>query len=78
MAINGRIEYSSPTVQAAFDDTFTLAGLHATEGLSDGTAISLEPAAAMYAFWRGLTDSMPQVPVVAAAGTKIQHPGYQE
>ena len=78
MAINGRVEYSSPTVQASFDDRFTLAGLHATEGLADGTAISLEPAAAMYAFWRGLTDSMPQVPLVAAAGTKIQHPGYRE
>jgi NADPH-dependent glutamate synthase beta subunit-like oxidoreductase len=78
LAINGRVEYSSPSVQAAFDDTFTLQGLHAKEGLAEGTVISLEPAAVMYALWRGIEGSMPQVPLVTAAGTKIEPPGYQE
>jgi len=28
--------------------------------------------------WKGLDQSMPQIPVAGVAGTKIEHPAYAE
>jgi hypothetical protein len=32
----------------------------------------------MFAVWKGLDQSMPQIPVAVGAGTRIEHPAYAE
>ena len=78
MSINGSVEYSSPAVSATFDGSFALESATPGASLSDGDAVSLTPAATMFAVWKGLDQSMPQLPVAAVGGTRIEHPAYAE
>jgi NADPH-dependent glutamate synthase beta subunit-like oxidoreductase len=78
MAINGSVEYSSPQVTATFDGSFELVSATPADSLADGDAVSLTAAATMFAVWKGLDQSMPQIPVAVGAGTRIEHPAYAE
>jgi len=78
LSINGSVEYVSPSVEATFDDALNPVEVRAGADAADGDSISLEPAAAMYAFWKGLASSMPQVPLAASGGTRVEHPGYRD
>ena len=73
LSINGSIEYSSPAVSVAFEDGFVVSSAEAVDGASDG-AVSLEPAATMYALWKGIAESMPEIPNAEAGGTRIGAP----
>ncbi len=74
MSINGSVEYSSPKVTATFDPSFELTSAAAGSGATDGETVSLEAAATMFALWRGLDASMPEIPVAGDGGTKIEAP----
>lgn len=76
---NGAIEYTTPTITAKLDAT-TLALLEATPtaAASEGEVLSLQPAAVMATLLRGVRTSLPHIPVVAAGGTFVAHPGYKE
>ena len=79
LAINGRVEYSAPALHAVLEsETLAFVSAQPGTGAVDGQDLSLEPAAQMYALWRGLDGSMPQIPMAGVAGTKVSHPGYQE
>jgi len=75
MSVNGSVEYTAPQVTATFDASFALVSAEPGPSPADGE-ISLEPAGTMYALWRGLASSMPQVPVSTADGTRIQAPAF--
>ena len=74
LSMNGSIEYSAPNVDASFDGSFDLQSATAAESAADGTGVSLEPAATMFALWKGLDSSMPEVPTFSEAGTRIPAP----
>jgi hypothetical protein len=74
MSIDGAVEYTSPTVSASFDASFTVVSAAPGDAATDGGAVSLEPAATMYAVWRGLEGSMPQIPIATKGGTRITAP----
>ncbi len=79
LSINGRVEYSSPDLVATLEpETLALVSAEATAAVVDGQVLSLDRAAQMYAFWRGLDQSMPQLPFAGAEGSKVGHPGYRE
>ncbi|MDJ0954336.1 MAG: FAD-dependent oxidoreductase [Acidimicrobiia bacterium] len=79
LAVNGQVEYSAPAVSAVLEpETLALVSAAASAGTVDGQILSLEPAAQMYALWRGLDNSMSHLPVAGVAGTKVGHPGYEE
>ena len=79
LAINGQVEYSAPALRATLAaDTLELITAAPGESAAEGQSVSLEQAAQMYAFWRGLSGSMPQVPTAGVEGTKVAHPGYEE
>ena len=52
--------------------------MSATPGASatEGDVVSLAAAATMYAVWKGLDESMPYLPIVDGAGTRIGQPAY--
>jgi len=78
---NGSIEYSSPRFTATLEkDTFELLQATPTQ-TGEGETLSLQAAADMYILMRGISGSLPHLPVVAAdgsVGTRIPHPGYEE
>ncbi|MEN8239933.1 MAG: FAD-dependent oxidoreductase, partial [Actinomycetota bacterium] len=74
MSINGAVEYSSPTISASFDDRFDLLSVSPGDAATQGAEVSLEPAATMYAVWRGLDGSMPEIPFATDSGTRIPSP----
>jgi NADPH-dependent glutamate synthase beta subunit-like oxidoreductase len=79
LAINGRVEYSAPALQATLEnETLAFVSAEPGTGTVDGQMLTLEPAAQMYALWRGLDGSMPHIPMAGNEGTKVGHPGYQE
>jgi putative selenate reductase len=78
MSINGSVEYTSPDVTATFDDSFDLISAAPGASLADGDAVSLIAAATMFAVWKGLDRSMPQIPVAVEDGTRIDHPAYAQ
>ncbi len=78
MSINGSVEYVSPAVTASFDSAFALVSASPGSAVSDGDSVSLDAAATMFAVWKGLDDSMPQIPVATDDGTRIDHPAYAE
>lgn len=79
MAINGSVEYSAPGLRATLErETLAVMSVEAGDRALDGQHLSLEPAAKMYALWRGLQQSMPQLPVAGVAGSRVGHPGYEE
>jgi putative selenate reductase len=74
----GRLEYTTPRVRAVLDSD-TLALVEATPtGSADGETLSLQPAAVMATLLAGVTGSLPHLPVAAAGGTRVAHPGYAE
>ncbi len=74
LSVNGAIEYASATVVASFDGSMRLRSAAPGASAGEGDAPSLEPAAVMYAVWRGLDGSMPEVPVATEGGTRIAAP----
>ncbi|MEN8114323.1 MAG: FAD-dependent oxidoreductase [Actinomycetota bacterium] len=74
LAVNGSIDYSSPIVEASFDDGFGLLSATVADGAQEGADVGFETAATMYALWKGLEASMPQVPLVSEGGTRISAP----
>ncbi|MDJ0923643.1 MAG: FAD-dependent oxidoreductase [Acidimicrobiia bacterium] len=79
LAINGQVDYSAPALRATLaNDTLEVITATPGDAAVDGQSVSLEPAAQMYAFWQGLSGSMPQVPLAGREGTKVPHPGYEE
>ena len=73
LSINGSIDYRAPAISASFDDGFGFVSAEGTEVGVDGE-ISLAPAAVMYALWKGLDESMPELPRAATGGTRIPEP----
>jgi putative selenate reductase len=74
MSVNGSVEYSSPEVSVSFDDSFALVTAAASDAATDGGEVTLEAAATMYAIWKGLDGSMPELPVASKGGTRITAP----
>ncbi len=74
LSINGTVEYVSPMVKASFDDAFNLLSASPGEAVSDADEISLESAATMFALWKGLDTSMPEIPLASDGGTRIGAP----
>ncbi len=76
--LDGALRYTAPAFTATLDPaTFVL--LEATPtGAAEGEALSLEPAAVMATVLRGVSGSMPHIPVAAAGGSRIGHPGYAD
>ena len=74
MSINGSMEYSSKVVNATFDESFGLIAAAATPAASDGDELSLEAAATIFTVWKGINDSMPEVPLATELGTRIAEP----
>jgi hypothetical protein len=74
LSINGAVDYLSPMVTATFDDSFTLMSAQPGSAAPDTGAISLEPAAIMFALWKGLDESMPELPLAGDEGTRIAEP----
>ncbi len=74
LSINGMVEYVGPMVTARFDESFAVVSASPGDFAQDGDAVSLEPAATMYALWRGLHASMPEVPVATTSGTRVVPP----
>jgi len=60
------------------EETLALVSVDAGSAAVDGQALSLESAAQMYALWRGLSQSLPQLPLAGVEGAMISHPGYEE
>jgi len=81
VVLNGSIEYTTPSLTARLDSN-TLELIEATaKDDAAGATVSLMPAATMFTVLKGLRDSMPHIPVMAAedaSGTLIGHPGYLE
>jgi NADPH-dependent glutamate synthase beta subunit-like oxidoreductase len=79
LAINGQVEYTSPALRATLEtESLALVSAEAGEAAVDGQNLSLDAAAQMYAFWRGVYGSLPQIPLGGVEGTKVGHPGYEE
>ncbi|NNC40235.1 MAG: FAD-dependent oxidoreductase [Acidimicrobiia bacterium] len=79
LSVNGAVEYQAPEFEARLE-AGSLSVLEATPAreATDGESFSLEPAADMFVLLKGLAGSMAHLPAVAAAGTRILHPGYAE
>jgi putative selenate reductase len=76
--LDGTLRYFAPAFTARLDPA-TFALLEATlEGAAEGEALSLEPAAVMATVLRGVSGSMPHIPVAAVGGSRIGHPGYAD
>ena len=76
LSINGTVEYVSPAVTASFDEGFGLVSAAPGAAVPEGGAVSLDAAATMFAVWKGLHGSMPQIPAASATGTRIAPPAY--
>ena len=74
LSVNGAIEYASAGVVASFDGSLRLVSAAPGASARDGDHASLEPAAVMYAVWKGLDGSMPEIPVATEGGTRIIPP----
>jgi putative selenate reductase len=77
ITVDGTIEYLAPTFRAQLVPS-TLELVEATPtGATDGTELSLEPAAIMATLLAGLRRSMPHIPVVAEGGTFVPEPEWR-
>ncbi len=74
MSVNGSVDYVSPAVVASFDQAFELVSATPGEEASGAGDISLEAAATMFAVWKGLDASMPELPMAGKGGTRISAP----
>jgi hypothetical protein len=66
----------APAVTATFDNTFNLLSSMPGNAVSDTDEVSLEPAAIMFALWKGLDASMPEIPVMEDRGTRVLEPTF--
>lgn len=73
---NGTVEYSSPSVSASFDESFGLLSVSPGRSVSDGDEVSLAAAATMFALWKGLDTSMPELPMMSDGGTRLAAPTF--
>jgi NADPH-dependent glutamate synthase beta subunit-like oxidoreductase len=73
LSINGSVAYEGPALRATFDGDLGFVSAEGTPNGDDGE-VSLAPAAIMYTLWKGLNDSMPELPTATDAGTRIQAP----
>ena len=73
LSVNGSVGYEGPALSATFDGAL---GFVSAEGTPDGDdgEVSLAPAAIMYTLWKGLNDSMPELPTATDTGTRIEAP----
>ena len=78
LSMNGSVEYSSPAVSATFDQSFEWQSAEPGDSASDGDEVSLEAAATMFALWKGLDASMPELPVATDVGTRLVAPSFDE
>lgn len=79
LVINGRVEYTSPALRATLEaETLALVSVDVGAAAVDGQSLSLEPAARMYALWRGLNQSITHLPPAGVAGSKVGRPDYEE
>ncbi len=76
LLINGSMEYSSPSIVALFDRSLGLLQATSQDSAPDGDDASLLPAATMFALWKGLDASMPEIPFAGASGTRIAAPTF--
>jgi NADPH-dependent glutamate synthase beta subunit-like oxidoreductase len=74
LSITDAVNYMSPSVTATFDNSFNLLSSMPGKDSSDGDEVSFEPAAIMFALWKGLDESMPEIPVADDGGTRISEP----
>ncbi len=74
LSINGSVAYASPEISALFNEAFELQSTEIGDSASSGDKISLDAAATMFALWKGIDGSMPELPVVAVGGTKLAAP----
>jgi len=74
MSVNGAVEYESPSIVASFDGAFNLLSVSPGAAASDAGETSLVPAATMFALWKGLDASMPELPLKTEGGTRIPAP----
>lgn len=79
--LNGKLDYQGPLFSARLDpESFEPVQIEVSDGARNGDALSLEPAATMYALLNGLKKSLPFLPAALAPGLiangKIPHPGY--
>ncbi len=74
LSINGSLAYAGPDIEAVFDGSLDLLSATPTDAAEDRERISLEPAAVMYALWKGLAASMPELPTATTTGTRIPAP----
>jgi putative selenate reductase len=76
--VGDAVRYTSPAFAATLaPDTLALVAATAA-GAAEGDDLSLEPAATMLTLLRGVTGSMPEVPLAVGGGTFIGHPGYAD
>ena len=73
LSINGSVAYEGPSLRATFDEDLGFISADTKQSGHDGE-VSLLPAAIMYTLWKGLNDSMPELPTATDAGTRIQAP----
>ncbi|GMR02002.1 MAG: hypothetical protein BMS9Abin20_0327 [Acidimicrobiia bacterium] len=78
LSINGSVEYSSASISASFDQSFGLLMASAGDSASEGDEASLEAAATMFALWKGLDASMPEIPVAGSGGMRLDAPTFGE
>jgi putative selenate reductase len=76
LSVNGSVIYAAPSVVATFDESFDLVSAEPGDAASDADEISLESAAVMFALWRGLDASMPELPIASDGGTRITAPAH--
>jgi putative selenate reductase len=74
LSITDAVNYMSPSATATFDNSFNLLSSMPGKDSSDGDEVSFEPAAIMFALWKGLDESMPEIPVADDGGTRISEP----
>ena len=70
---NGSDANEGPTLRATNDEHHGIISADTKQSGHDGE-VSLLPAAIMYTLWKGLNDSMPELPTATDAGTRIQAP----
>ncbi len=77
ITLNGDLTYENPAATVRIDPaTWEIRDADAT---GSGGAVTLEPAAAMYALLEGLQQSTAGLPVfTGGGGTRVPHPGYEE
>jgi NADPH-dependent glutamate synthase beta subunit-like oxidoreductase len=84
LEVHDDLRYTSPAFRARLDPKdFSLLEATAGESAEEGREATLEACASMYVVLRSVSESMPHLPWasppgVTVAGTRVEHPGYEE